>query len=91
MKCRLVYLRDGREPYWAIAVTGNGDFGISICHKGLDRFDKKLGARIAIGRANSKRLRYVQVPGRYRKAVRNEEVRLKELWAWNKLPMNYEA
>lgn len=51
IKCHVVYLRNGRKPYGTAVVLEDGRMGVSLCHEGLDHFQKKLGVRIALGRA----------------------------------------
>ncbi len=54
MEKRLIkYLRKSdRKPYGVIVATGKDKIGIAICHKG-DVWDRKLGLKIASGRAEN--------------------------------------
>ena len=46
------YVRDkDRRKIGVVVAVAKNALGWSLCHKGLDKFDKEFGLKIAVGRA----------------------------------------
>lgn len=79
MKSRLYYEKDqdGERTGKTIAVVKQGDIvglGISLCHPEHDSFNKKLGRKIALGRANhALKVALGEKPGRNGQKIRPKD------------------